>query len=140
MRITLCDEDAGRIGCPTVVEFDDGKIMAREAIAIQKSTGWTLEGLGRALSGVPVRDAAGNVQYVTDDDGNEIRDEFGHRSVLREISVEALLAAAWIAVRRSGVTVAWDEFDLDLMATKFGDDEVVGEGKAQSSGTTISTT
>jgi hypothetical protein len=140
MRITLTEKDAERIGCPRVVEFDDGRIMTREAIAIQRSTGYTLEGLGRGLSGLPVKDRDGNIQYVTGEDGNEIVDEFGHRKVLREVDIEALLVAAWIAVRRAGVQVPWDDFDLDLLGTQFGDDEVVDEGKAPPSETTTSPT
>jgi hypothetical protein len=140
MKITLTAEDADRIGCPQVVEFDDTRIMTREAIAIQKTTGYSLEGLGRGLTGLPVKDAAGNIQYVTGEDGTEVRDEFGHRSVLREVDIEALLVAAWIAVRRAGVKVPWDDFDLDLFGTKFGDDEVVDEGKAPPSETTTSPT
>lgn len=136
MKITLTEEDAARIGCPRVVEFDDNRIMTREAIAIQKTTGYSLEGLGRGLTGVPVKDADGNLRYRTDDEGNEVRDEFGHRTVLREIDIEALLVAAWIAVRRSGVQVPWDDFDLDLLGTEFGDAEVVDEGKALPSETT----
>jgi hypothetical protein len=140
MKITLTEQDAQRMGCPRVIEFDDDRIMAREAVLIQKTTGWSIEGLGRGLTGMPVKDDAGNLQYVTDESGEEIRDEFGHRTVLREVQVEALLAAAWIAARRAGVNVPWEDFDLDLLATQWGDAEVVDEGKAQPSATTTTGT
>lgn len=141
MKFTISDADAERIGCSASLEFDERTIMAREAIVIKKATGLSIESIGRGLTGMPVLDADGNPQYVRDDDGAEVRDEFGHRSVLREVDMEAVLAAIWIAVRRTGVTVPWGEFDLDLLGISFGDDEttaeVVGEGKAlKTTGTT----
>jgi hypothetical protein len=138
VKITLSAEDAERMQCPQVVEFDDKRIMAREAIAIQKATGWSMDGLGRALGGTPVTSPDGSPVYETDEDGVEIRDQFGNRIRLREINMEALLLAAWIAVRRSGVTVPWDDFDLDLLGAQWGDDEVVEPGKGPPSGTTTS--
>lgn len=130
MKITLSAADADRLGCPREVEFDEGRLMAREAVAIQAQTGWRLEKLHRELNGKPVTDDEGNPVYLLDDMGFPELDEQGKQIQLRDINVEALLIAAWIAVRRE-VNIPYSEFDIDLLGSQFGEQQAAGEqGKA----------
>lgn len=134
MKIRLSREDVERLGCPEVVEYDERKLMGREAVAIQKQTGWTPEKLARSLEGKVVLDDDGKPAYQRDADGVEVLDEYGRRIPLRDVDAEALLILAWIAVRRS-VDVAYADFDLDLFGAEF-DYEEPGEvepGKAPAS-------
>lgn len=116
------------MGVPEVVEYNETKLMGREAVAIQKQTGWTPEKLARAMEGKVVRDENNELQYQVDATGEQVLDDNQQPIPLREIDAEALLIMAWIAVRRSSPAVTYADFDLDLFATKFGDDDEPAEG------------
>jgi hypothetical protein len=128
MRFRLTEDDAERLDCPQVIEFDENKLTGREAIALKKLTGWSMERLGQAMAGDRVVDDDGNQIWQLDEHGDPAKDEAGNRIPLRAIDPEALLVMAWLAVRRTAGDRPWKDFDINLMAMT-GDDEV-DEGKA----------
>lgn len=135
MKFRLSDEDAQRLDCPAEVEFDETRLSGREAIAMKKLTGWSLERLGQAMVGDRVIDADNNQVWQLDEHGDPEKDEAGNRIPLRSIDPEAMLVMAWLAVRRAVGDRSWKDFDINLMAMSSLDDEV-DEGKAESPTTT----
>lgn len=123
MKIKIAAEDAERLGCPETVEYDPEKIMGREAIAIQRQTGYGMQKLGSLLEGTVQRGADGKPLYVEDDQGEPVLDEHGRKTPLRDIDVEALLVMVWIACRRAGCQVPYDDFDINLGGLEYLDDE-----------------
>ncbi len=121
MKIRLSAADAQRLGCPEELEYDETKLMGREAIAIQKQTGWTPERVARAMEGRIVRDENGDIEYLEDEHGDRVLDEGGRPIPFRDVDAEALLITAWTAVRRSVPEVKWADFDIDLFGTQFGE-------------------
>ncbi len=128
MRFRLSEEDASRYGCDPEVEFDESRLTGREAIALKKQTGWSLERIGQAMVGDRVVDSDGGQVWQLDEHGDPELDEAGQKVPLRAIDPEALLVMAWLAVRRSVGDVPWRDFDINLVAfTPLEDD---AEGKA----------
>lgn len=128
MRFRLSEEDAQTLDCPREVEFDEGKLSGREAIALKKQTGWSLERLGQASVGDRVLDADGNQVWQLDEHGDPELDEAGQKIPLRSVDPECLLVMAWLAVRRTtGREVSWLDFDINLVA--FAQDAEDAEGK-----------
>ncbi len=115
MKFRLSEEDAQRLDCPRDVEFDENRLMGREAIALSK-IGWSMERLAAAQAGVPVTDGDGNAMYERDANGDVVL-KGGKPAFLLAVDPEALLVIGWLAVRRTkGADVPWDGFDLDLRA------------------------
>lgn len=135
MKIRLSDVDAERLGVAPVLEFDDSRMSSLEAIAMSKATGWSVVRLGHALQGHVLRDDNGPV-FHRDPLGELVRDEAGNPSPVMDIPTEALVICTWLAVRRGGVDVAWKDFDVNLAAVDFGDEDEAEPGKAQRSGST----
>lgn len=130
MKFALSEEDAERLGCPRTVEFDETRLTGREAIALKKLTGWTMERLGQAMEGTRVVDDDGNQVWQLKD-GEPAVDEAGQKIPLLSIDPEALLVMAWLAVRRTVGDRPWKDFDVNLMALGDGEEEVeADEGKA----------
>lgn len=133
MKITLTAEDTARLGVGPTLAFDLNKIMAREAIVLQKVVGVTPDELSKSLQGAPVLDEQGRQAYQVDDAGALVLDEEGQPIPLRRINLEALVAFVWMAARRAGCKVPFDEFDFDIIGTQVGDNQVVGApGKDES--------
>lgn len=129
MKIILSEDDATRLGVPRELEYNENKLMGREAIAIQKATGWTPSALARALDGRVVLDEDGQPLYDTDDAGQPVLDEDGRRVPLRDVDAEALVILVYVAVLRSGVKIKYADFDIDFFGTKFGGEDP-GKGPA----------
>lgn len=133
MKILLSEEDAARLGCPRDLVFDLNKLMAREALVLQRTTGWTPDRLASAMEGKVVLDANGQPAYQQDEHGADVLDEHGKRIPLRELDIEPILVAAWIAARRRGCVVPYDDFDFDVLGVDYADepepDAVDGAGK-----------
>lgn len=129
MKFRLSEEDSARIGCPRDVEYDETKLMGREAIALKKLTGWTVERLGLAFDGMPVLDDDGRQTFATDETGGRVKDPAGNPVPLRAVDPEVILVAVWLAVRRAVGDVPWRDFDIDLLGMEFVEDE---PGKAPS--------
>lgn len=125
MRFQLSEEDAQRLDCPRDVEFDETRLTGREAIALKKLTGWSMERLAQAMTGDRVVDDDGNQVWQLDEHGDPAKDEAGNRIPLRSMDPEAMLVMAWLAVRRTVGDRPWKDFDVNLMAS--GE---VDEGKA----------
>lgn len=135
MKIRLSAEDAARLGCPAEFEHDESKLMAREAIALKRITGWTPERFGAALEeGEPVLDGDGKQMFAMEG-GQRVKDPAGNPIPLRTIDMEVMLVLVWLAVRRvTGTDVPWKDFDIDLLAmVTEGDDE--GKGPTSTSKT-----
>lgn len=49
LRIKLAEDDRARLGAPEAIEYDPKRLMALEAIALQKTTGLRPAALGSAL-------------------------------------------------------------------------------------------
>lgn len=128
MKFRLSEEDAAALGCPREVEFDETRFTVKENIALQKQTGFTMERLGYFIEGVPARGRDGSPLYLLDEAGVEKLDEQGRKIPLREMDAEAIAAAVWLAVRRAGAEVAFDDFDINLVGVEFlGDEEDPGK-------------
>lgn len=131
MRFRLSEEDAERLDCPQDIEFDEERLTGREAIALKKLTGWTMERFGQAFAGERVLDDDGNVVWELDGTGAEKRDEAGNRVPLRSADPEAILVAVWLAVRRTVGDRPWKGFDVNLIPLMQEDPAAeVDEGKA----------
>jgi hypothetical protein len=128
MKFRLSEEDAQRLGCPRDVEFREDRIMGREAIALSK-IGWPLERISLHVGGRPVVDDDGKAMHDLDEHGEVRRDPAGNPVVLLTIDPEAMLAMLWVAVRRTGVEVAWRDFDLNLMAVEWVEEDEPGKAK-----------
>lgn len=134
MKFRLSEEDAQRLDCPQDIEFDEERLTGREAIAMKKLTGWTMERFGQAFAGERVVDEDGNVVWELDDAGAPKRDEAGNRVPLRSADPEAILVAVWLAVRRAVGDRPWKGFDVNLFPLMQEDTESAGEvpeGKAE---------
>lgn len=129
MRFRLSEEDAERLNCPRDIEFDETRLTGREAIALKKQTGWSLERLGQAMAGDRVIDDAGNQVWQLDEHGDPVIDDAGQKIPLRAIDPECLLVMAWLAVRRTAGDRPWRDFDIDLVS--FGQVPDDDEGKAE---------
>ena len=127
MRFRLSEKDAKRLDCPREVEFDENTLSGREAIALKKLTGWSLERLMQGMEGDRVLDDDGEQIWQLGPDGDVARDEAGNRIPLRAIDPECILVMAWLAVRRTAGDRPWKTFDIDLMSLA----EVEDEGKAE---------
>jgi hypothetical protein len=101
MRIRLAEADRERLGCPEWLDLTLSSITAREAGTIQRLGGYGPDELADALRGEPIiRDG----QPVVDDEGQpKLRYDF-----------DAWVAVVWLALKRSGVTVPYNELDFDL--------------------------
>lgn len=140
MKFTLSEEDATRLECPRQVVFDLDKLMGRELIVLQKSVGWNFELLQRKLSGEPLTDTLGNQLFEMDENGNEIRDEAGNRIRVIGLDFETILVMLWLACRRAkGSDIAWETFDVNLMAAVHEQDDS-GKAPTKRSSTTRKTT
>lgn len=118
----MSEADAQRIGCDRTLVFDESRITAREAVRLQKATGFSLERVGRALQGTIVRGPDGLPINEVDEDGTEIvRD--GKRVPVREVDLEAVIAMIWFCLARAGVHVAFDDLDFDVTHLDLADDE-----------------
>lgn len=138
MKFTLSEQDATRLECPREVQFDLDKLMGRELIVLQKSVGWNFELLQRKLAGEPLTDTLGNQLFELDDDGSEKRDEAGNRVRAIGLDFETILVMIWLACRRAkGADIAWETFDVNLMAAVVDDP---GKDPTPTSSTTRKTT
>lgn len=136
MKITLSDEDAERLGVGPVVEFDERRLSSLEAIQMSKATKWSLIRFTNAFGQV-LRDDDGKPVMQRDASGEFVRDEAGGLIPVRDIETTALVLAVWLAVRRAGRDIAWKDFDINLIATDFEDeDEDDEQGKAPGGPTT----
>lgn len=149
MEIKLSTEDRRRLGVPDdlVVTFEPEKLMAREAVALKRETGYSIQRLGELMSGEPCpthrvtckrcrrapceAHAAGRAcaDHERIDDGCDACqspcDDCG------EVDVEAILPMAWIALYRAGIRVPYADFDFNVWAA-FGEDATEGNDDAGS--------
>lgn len=94
MQFRLNEEDRQRLGCPEWLEFDFRKLSFKEAIALQKSTDFkSVEDLFSAFW----KPALGK---DTDPTG-------------LVVDYEAVFCAVWLALRRAGVKVPYEELDFE---------------------------
>lgn len=129
MKLRITGEDADRLGCPREVEYEPDRLMGREAIAIQRQTGYSLQKLGTLLEGTVLLGPDGKPLYETDDQSEPIVDEHGRKTAVREVDTEALLVVVWIACRRAGCQVPYDDFDVNIAGVEWIDSgEPEGKG------------
>ncbi len=134
MRITLSEEDAQRLGVPREMNFREDRIMGSELIALEEQVGWDVERLDQALIGEPVTNAIGQPVWVLDDKDKPVLDDKGKPRQQRAMKVRTLMVLAWMCARRANPAIAWDGFDINVLATEFVPEP---EGKAPSpTGTT----
>lgn len=129
MKVRLSEADAARLDCPRDVEFDQQRVMGREAIALSK-IGWSLERLGHASGGRPVMGDDGKPMHATDENGQVQLDAGGNPVLLLTLDPEALLVMVWLAVRRAkGCDVPWADFDVDIraVAESLGEEDEPGK-------------
>jgi hypothetical protein len=141
MRIRLSEADRKRLGCPEWLDVQLTSITAREAATIQRLGGYDPDELAEALKGTPVmRD--GQPVYETDADGNTVMEDGKPKPKLR-YDFDAWVAVIWLALKRAGVTVPYNELDFDLEIDVEAADpegEVPAEGKESDSTPTSEST
>lgn len=104
ITIKLGAADREALGAPEAMQIDPTRFRLAEVRALKRETGHTVESLSQALQGGDV-----------------------------EGKVEATAAMVWLALRRAGVQVAYDDLDFDLAEM---DLEVENAGKAPTSTST----
>jgi hypothetical protein len=120
-RYKLSDEDRERLGLPEWIDFDYSKLLMTEAEALE-SAGYETDQFIEDLAGYEVVDKAGNpvMVAVLEEDGSPSLDGDGKpmETVKLRFPIRAHRAAVWIAARRVGCTVSYDDFDFDLAKIK----------------------
>lgn len=133
MRIRLSGADREKYGVPEWIEFDENRLGLREVAVMRRATKWTSERLFERLRGVEVwEDGQLVTRPVVDDNGAPVLDDDGEPVVepVREPDTEAMAIIVWLALRRLGKTVLWnDDFDIDANGLDIETDEDA-EGKA----------
>lgn len=118
MRYLLSEGDRKRLGLSDDwVDFDPSRIMMSEAEGLEDA-GYEVDQFLDDLQGREVYDRQNNpvLVAVLEDDGTPAVDDTGApvMHTKRRYVFKAIRAAVWIAVRRTGCTVAFDEFDFDM--------------------------
>lgn len=98
ITIKLCAADREALGAPEAMHVDPQRFRLAEVRALKRETGYTVEALSQALQGGGLED-----------------------------KVEATAAMVWLALRRHGVEVAYEDLDFDLAEMAL---EVEAAGKA----------
>jgi len=109
-QFRLSDADRARLGCPESIDaLDAATLTVDEAALIQHQTPYRGPGeLRQALLGVPAVDASGNPVYADQPgpDGEPVQE--------RDPDYQAAKVAAWLAVRRAGVLLAYKDFTFGV--------------------------
>lgn len=118
MRYLLSEEDRQRLGLgDDWIEFDPTRLMMTEAEGLEDA-GYDTDQFLEDLQGHEVHDRKGNLVLVPvmEGDGSPSVGEDGVPILAPKLRYpfKAIRAGVWIAVRRSGCEVAFDEFDFDV--------------------------
>ncbi len=129
-KFKLNDEDRQRYGSEGALEFDTDRIGLREAALVQRETGYSPDDLSR-FDKPKVRNGRPVLRDARDDDGNVIYMPDGVTALKEpdtEPDLEVLAVVIWMAMRRAGVKVPFDDdFEINLI----GVDMDLEPGKAQ---------
>lgn len=132
MEIRLSDSDRVRYGCPEWLPFRLDRLTAREAAVIQHETGLTPGELPGALRyRVETRGPDGVWEEFPVRSGEDPPE--GARLVA---DYDAWTCVVWIALRRAGCSVSFDEaadFDIFGFETRLDVEEDTERGKDESS-------
>lgn len=135
MRIYLSAADRERFGAPEFLPFKP-IFGLREAAAMKVATKWSVERLVEAWQERPALDEAGNIlmRPALDEAGEPLLDGEGQPKVepVMERNPEAYAVIVWLALRRAGIKVPYDDdFDIDTNVRILDDeDEQDDLGKA----------
>jgi hypothetical protein len=141
VRIYLSDADRERYGAPEFLPFK-ASFGLREAAAMKVATKWSVELLLDAWQKRPALDMRGEVitRPVLDEAGQPVLDEAGVPRVepVMEGNPEAMAVLVWLALRRAGIRVPFDDdFDIDTQVRVVPDeDDELEAGKAPETTTT----
>lgn len=102
MRIRLGDADRERLGCPEWLIEDELALSIVEADLLQRA-GIEPDDVVAHIAGAPK--LAGDGTQLTTDDGYAIR----------SISMLGWRIRVWLALRRAGVRIPFDELDFSLL-------------------------
>lgn len=116
MRYRFSDADRERLGMTEEwVEFDVGQLMLDEAVALEES-GYDVDEFLDDIRGYPVSRKGKPVMVdVLDDDGQPVIEDGKPKKIQkRRVPLKAMGAAMWIAARRVGSTVAFEDFTFNI--------------------------
>lgn len=156
MQIRLSAEDVERLGCPEVLEYDEQKLMAREAVALKRATGMSVQRLGELLAGEPCPEHKAQCSKCRRtpcevhgmgrpcEEHDELVDGCERCKLPCEncggVDTEALVAMVWIALYRAGVRIPYADFDFDIFAMQTGDGQGNDGSGSTSAGSEIPAT
>lgn len=141
MRIRLSGADREKYHVPEWLTYDPSRIGLREAAVLKRATRWTPERLAERLHGVEVWEDGQLVMVPKLDETGAPVLENGQPAMEPKLEpdFEAIAVVIWLALRRAGSTVLWnDDFDIDAGGLEIADDEETEVGKAPGTTTTIS--
>lgn len=132
-RIRLSDEDRERLGLKQewIESFDVERFMLADAELLE-ANGYDPDEFMDDLQGQPVvRDGQPVMVAEFDSDGNEVLVDGKpkmHQKVKRSFRLRRALV--WLAVRKAGLTVSFDDFDFQIVGVRhdFSGDPPEGKG------------
>jgi|SRR5688572_7548626 len=139
MKIRLSEEDATRLGCPRELSFDLEHLSGRDLLELEEQVGWSFDTFQRELEGTPAVNALGGPIYEMDGDVPKL-DPMGKPIRVMAISTKATIVVVWMCARRANPAIRWQEFDFNIAAVEFDDEEPAGKAPAKARSRTSTTT